>query len=245
MSCYERPKIAGGTYQERQKALDPLIRAGERVIVEARKKAQLSSYLEKHEIDYQIFSYLYDLYYFVPDRNKEEQKVLELLQKYTTYEAYYWKQAEQEEKEEDEERKHPFLSIMECITDGTQELVEEMKVCILDTETYLKKHLEEFGEWGITPELWEEEGWDDYEMEVIQWIALTNILKREGYGKEWNGEEEKEAFLQQIPNTNMVLCAFDMDGDSYVAVPCRKEKSEQLKEWAGEAGFRIVSAKEI
>lgn len=69
-------------------------------ITDFRKKVQLSSYLKKIRLSYDAFVHLYELYYFVPERTEEEEKVMELLQEYAEFEEYYWGQAEQEFKED-------------------------------------------------------------------------------------------------------------------------------------------------
>lgn len=248
---------------------------GENQIVEFRKKAHLSRYLEENKLDYSSFVYFYELYYFVPERNEEEQKVMDLLQNYTQYEEYYWQQAEQMfEEEEEMEMEQQLLKIMECVTDGNKELMKELEECILNTADYYKNHQEVFEERDIVEE---EEKEDE---ELIRWIALVDILEREGYVAERDWKDYKEDFLYYIGNLNgikskglkidsdwldedgeitewleiidekwekegMAMFAFDIDSDSYVLFPCAIEKFEQLEEWAEEAGFRIAYGKDM
>lgn len=79
-----------------------MMAAKENQVVELRKKKQISGYLQENRLDYSAFVYFYELYYFVPERTEEEQKVIELLQEYTEFESYYWEQVEQEFEEEEE-----------------------------------------------------------------------------------------------------------------------------------------------
>lgn len=245
---------------------------GENQIVEFRKKAHLSRYLQENKLDYSSFAYFYELYYFVPERNEEEQKVMDLLQNYTEYEEYYWQQTEQMfEEEEEMEMKQELLKIMECVTDGNQELMKELEECITDTTNYYKSHQEAFEERGME---------EDEEKEWIQWIALVDILERENYVAERDWKDYKEDFLYYIGNLNgikskglkidsnwldedgeitewleildkkwekegIAVFAFDIDSDSYVLFPCAIEKFEQLEEWAEEAGFRIAYGKDM
>lgn len=245
---------------------------GENQIVEFRKKAHLSRYLEENKLDYSSFAYFYELYYFVPERNEEEQKVIDLLQNYTEYEEYYWQQAERMFEEEEEiEMEQELLKIMECVTDGNKELMKELEECITDTTNYYKSHREVFEERGIE---------EDEEEELIQWITLVDILYRENYVAERDWADEKEDFLYYIGNLNgikskglkidsdwldedgeitewleiidekwekegMAMFAFDIDSDSYVLFPCAIEKFQQLEEWAEEAGYRIAYGKDM
>lgn len=245
---------------------------GENQIVDFRKKAHSSRYLEENKLDYSSFVYFYELYYFVPERNEEEQKVMDLLQNYTEYEEYYWQQAERMfEEEEEMEMKQQLLKIMECVTDGNKELMKELEDCITDTTHYYKSHQEVFEERGIE---------EDEEEEWIQWIALVDILDRENYVEERDWKDEKEDFLYYIGNLNgikskglkidsdwldedgeitewleiidekwekegMAMFAFDIDSDSYVLFPCAIEKFEQLEEWAEQAGYRIAYGKDM
>ena len=77
-----------------------LMAANGQQITELRKKAQLSSYLKEGRLSYSAFAHLYELYYFVPEPSEEEQKVMEVLQEYTEFVEFFWKQAEQEFKED-------------------------------------------------------------------------------------------------------------------------------------------------
>lgn len=91
--------------------------------------------------------------------------------------------------------KQELLKIMECVTDGNKELIKELEDCILNTEDYYRNHQETFEERGID---------EDEEEELIQWIALVDILEREGYVAERDWEDEKEDFLYYIGNLNKV-----------------------------------------
>lgn len=167
-----------------------------------REKANLSSYLKENKLNYSIFKFLYELYYYVSDPTEEEQTVMEMLQEYGEYEKYYWQQAERElEKEEDIEMVHAFLKIVECVTDGHRELMEEMEACISDTQKYYKKHLEEFEERSMGEIEVQEE---DIEEDEIQWIAMVDILEKSGYAAECDWCEEKEDFLYNIRNLNKI-----------------------------------------
>lgn len=89
--------------------------------------------------------------------------------------------------------KQELLKIMECVTDGNKELIKELENCILNTEDYYRNHQETFEERGIE---------EDEEKELIQWIALVNILDREGYVVECDWKEDKENFLWNLDNLN-------------------------------------------
>lgn len=91
--------------------------------------------------------------------------------------------------------KHAFIKIMECVTEGNKELVKELEDCILNTEGYYKSHQEAFEERGMEV---------DDEEEEIQWIALVDILEREGYVVECDWSEELEDFLYHVRELNMV-----------------------------------------
>ena len=162
--------------------------------------------------------------------------------------------------------KQELLKIMECVTDGNKELIKELEDCILNTEDYYRNHQETFEERGIE---------EDEEEELIQWIALVDILDREGYVVECDWKEDKEDFLWSIDNLNgikskglqiesnwfeedgeitdwlgiidegIAIFAFDIDSDSYVLFPCETNKFQQLEEWADKAGYRIAYGKDM
>lgn len=89
--------------------------------------------------------------------------------------------------------KQELLKIMECIAEGNKELVKELEECISDTEKYYENHQEEFEERGME---------DDEEEEDIQWIAMVDILEREGYVAECDWKEGKEDFLWHVSHLN-------------------------------------------
>lgn len=108
--------------------------------------------------------------------------------------------------------KHAFIKIMECVTNGNKELVKEIEDCISDTEHYYESHQEEFEERGME---------EDDEEEEIQWIAMVDILGREGYVAECDWSEGLEDFLYHVHELNGVKSNglevkdtwFDEDGE--------------------------------
>ncbi|MBD5136582.1 MAG: hypothetical protein HDT39_11585 [Lachnospiraceae bacterium] len=92
-----------------------------------------------------------------------------------------------------------LLKIVECVTDGNKELMEEMEGCISNTMNYYKSHQEEFESRGIEEDEVEE---GEMEEDEIQWIALVDILIKGGYVTECDWKVEKEDFLYNINNLN-------------------------------------------
>ena len=73
--------------------------------------------------------------------------------------------------------------------------MKEIEDCISDTEHYYESHQEEFEERGME---------EDDEVEEIQWIAMVDILEREGYVSECDWSEGLEDFLYHVRELNGV-----------------------------------------
>ncbi len=171
-------------------------------------------------------------------------------------------------------QEHPILAISSAISAGDRSVMEEMKKCLEDTESYFQEHAERFEERGID-DLEEAEG-----IQEIQWLSMVDALEENGYVCERDWEDELEDFLYFIEGLKGVssngltieaewfdeeegitqwcqvldkkweeagicVAAIDIDSDSYVLFPYTSGKLEELSKLAEGAEGRIDFAKNM
>ncbi len=165
-------------------------------------------------------------------------------------------------------QEHPILAIASAISAGDKQVMEEIKKCLEDTESYFQEHAERFEERGV----------DDLEdvedIEEIQWLAMVDALEENGYVCERDWDDELEDFLHFLGNLKGVssnglsieadwfdegegitewctvldekweaavfcVAAIDIDSDSYVLFPCASDQLDELSELAESVECRI------
>ena len=131
----------------------------------------------------------------------------------------------------------PIQKIAKVISNNN-EVMEDIDICVNDTDTYFKNNIADYDERGITPE-------DVQEGEIgedeIKWLGMIDILQKYGYVCEIDTSSFLEDFIDTIQdfngtkNNNLTISAvwFDEDAEIY-------EWCEVLDEnWASE-GYCIA-----
>ena len=162
-------------------------------------------------------------------------------------------------------------TITAIISGNDSSVLEKVKDCLRDTESYFKEYANVFLERGI-------EKFDDLPLRELQRIAVVDILAENLYVCERDWKDEIDDFLysvgelkgtkeQALPlktewfdsdgdisewsaiidgkwkSFGMCLAGIDIESDSYVLFPCKIDKLNELETLAKVVSYRIDYAK--
>ena len=118
-----------------------------------------------------------------------------------------------------------LLEIIKIVSFQNTGILKQAQECIENTSGYYKDHIEDFESRGLSME---------DEISFLQWIGCIDLLLNNEFVCECDWKE-----------SNCVVAAFDIDSDSYVMFPCKKDDIERLSELAEGFGYRIDLAKNM
>ena len=108
---------------------------------------------------------------------------------------------------------------------------------------YFDKHLENYENRGMD---------EKCETDEILWIGMVNSLLESGYVCECDSKDELDAedeitdwyetIDQNWQSYDICVAAIDMNSDSYVMFPCRRDAFETLCGYTRKVGYRIDPA---
>lgn len=162
-------------------------------------------------------------------------------------------------------------TIAAIISGNDGSVLEKVKDCLRDTESYFKEYADTFFERGI-------EKFDELPLRELQRIAIVDILEENLYMCERDWKDELDDFLyfvgelkgtkrQTLPlkmewfnddgdisewsaiiddewkSFGMCLAGIDIESDSYVLFPCKIDKLSELETLAKTVSYRIDYAK--
>ena len=164
-----------------------------------------------------------------------------------------------------------LLEIIKIASLQNDEILRQAQECIENTSEYYKDHREDFEARGlfVKDELsflqwigcidllinnefacecdWKEER-DEFVFQIsfLQGIdTLALEIDSEWFDQNQAIPEWCEILDEKWKKSNCVVAAFDIDSDSYVMFPCRKDDIKKLSELAEGFGYRIGYAKDM
>lgn len=163
-----------------------------------------------------------------------------------------------------------LLEIVKIVSCQDAEIMESAKQCVENTEDYYNDHIDDYQDRWLSYEdeetsflQWigcidlllnnnyvcecdwkEEEAEFVYAISSLQGIASLSLE----IDSKWFDEEQSipdwcETLDNKWETANCVMAAFDIDSDSYVMFPCKKDDLETLSSLAKHFGYRIDYAK--
>lgn len=171
--------------------------------------------------------------------------------------------------------KSPIEEVAEIISGNDQNVMELVKSCVYNTDTYFKDNTSRYEEHGIYID-----DQDSYEEEEIPWIGMNDILEDNGYvygidsssyledyiyavesckafglnglsiDEEWFDEEDGmqawfEVLDKKWEDKGFCIAGIDFGGDDYLLFPCPVNMLEKLDNLAQEASYSIDYAKNM
>ncbi|MCI9079669.1 MAG: hypothetical protein HFH68_12250 [Lachnospiraceae bacterium] len=94
---------------------------------------------------------------------------------------------------------NPIEKIAGVISNNDSDVMNDINICINDTDTYFRNNIVDYDERGITPESIEEGG---IEEEEIRWLGMIDILEKYGYICEIDTSSFLEDFIDTVQDFN-------------------------------------------
>ena len=166
---------------------------------------------------------------------------------------------------------HELLEIVKIISAGQTEMMESARQCVENTMDYYNDHIDDYTARGISDKEdisflqwigcidllmnnhyvcecdWKEER-DEFVFAVSSLQGMAS-LSLEIDSKWFEGEQSVPEWCKILDDkwrqSDCVAAAFDIDSDSYVIFPCKKNKIEVLSGLAEQLGYRIDYAKNM
>lgn len=162
-----------------------------------------------------------------------------------------------------------LLEIVKIVSSNDAEIMESAKQCAENTADYYNDHIDDYqNRWLLYEEEtsflkwigcidlllnnnyvcecdWKEEAGEFvYAISSLQGIASLSLE----IDNKWFDEEQSipywcETLDEKWKKSNCVMAAFDINSDSYVMFPCKKDELEILSSLARQFGYRIDYAK--
>lgn len=164
-----------------------------------------------------------------------------------------------------------LLEIVKIVSSGNAEIMESARQCVENTADYYNTHIDDYQDRWLSDEEetsllqwigcidllinnkyvcecdWKEEMNEFvFAISSLQGIASLSLH----IDSKWLDEEQSipqwcETFDDKWEKSNCVVAAFDINSDSYVMFPCKKDEIETLSRLAKHFGYRIDYAKNM
>ncbi len=116
--------------------------------------------------------------------------------------------------------KNAIEKIAKIISNDDNDVMDDINICVNDTDTYFKNNIVDYDERGITPEDIEE---GEVEEDGIRWLGMIDILQKYGYVCEIDTSEFLEDFIDVVQDFNSTKVYnlpinadwFDEDADTF------------------------------
>lgn len=170
-----------------------------------------------------------------------------------------------------EHSEHDLIEIVKIVSAGNTEMMESARQCVENTMNYYSDHIDDYTDRGISDK--EDISFlqwigcidllmnnhyvceCDWKGECDEFVFAVSSLQGMAplsleIDSEWfDGEQSIPQWCKTLDDkwkqSDCVVATFDIDSDSYVMFPCKKDEIETLSGLAEHFGYRIDCAKNM